>query len=521
MTGPSMILFLLQGAAAGALALAAALWVTRERAARPRPLVLGTLSEPRSFVFRDGYLVAHSGNVGFLLPDPIDHLRAWDGLIDALGRLVDGAFRAFEALEDEGRSFRLEGRLGRDRLLIVGMRQGAELRVTVASAEAEEAAMRVDLDNLRALEAEAALLTGTADTCPTASWVLDTEDSILWANAAYQDVVGRSIGPDASRGWPIAALFPAEAGALPGRTRRQILDGEGAPLWFEIAAGAPDAAGRRHMHAVSLDGVVAAEDSLRTFMQTLTKTFAHLPTGLAIFDRERRLAMFNPALMDMTGLDGMWLSRRPKLEDFFDALRDHRKLPEPRDYKVWRDGLSDLARVGARGTYRETWSLPSGQTYCVTGRPQADGAVALMLEDISEGVSADRAHQGEREALVGALAACDDALIVFGADGRRIADNPAARRMLPGAAPPDTLEEAIRTWRPAFHPSAAWADLRLAARGEGSAADLADRTLVLHRDGGPDLAMRIVPRRGGGLTLGFGPASVQQAGRTPLAMPAE
>ena len=85
--------------------------------------------------------------------------------------------------------------------------------------------------------------------------------------------------------------------------------------------------------------MIRAEDTLRSFIQTLTKSFAVLPTGLAIFDREGQLALFNPALIDMTGLDAAFLSRRPRMTDFFDALRDLQKLPEPRDYKAWRDDL--------------------------------------------------------------------------------------------------------------------------------------------------------------------------------------
>ena len=45
--------------------------------------------------------------------------------------------------------------------------------------------------------------------------------------------------------------------------------------------------------AVSVDATVKAEVQLRDFMQTLTMTFSHLTTGLAVFDRQRRLSMQN------------------------------------------------------------------------------------------------------------------------------------------------------------------------------------------------------------------------------------
>ena len=58
-------------------------------------------------------------------------------------------------------------------------------------------------------------------------------------------------------------------------------------------------------------------------------------------------------------------------------------MPEPKDYRSWRQQMSDLEAAAQNGTYEETWALPTGQTYRVTGRPHPDGAVALLFEDIS------------------------------------------------------------------------------------------------------------------------------------------
>jgi len=51
----------------------------------------------------------------------------------------------------------------------------------------------------------------------------------------------------------------------------------------------------------------------RNFVQTLTKTFAQLSIGLAIFNRERQLVLFNPALIDLTALPADFLTGRPHL----------------------------------------------------------------------------------------------------------------------------------------------------------------------------------------------------------------
>ena len=58
-------------------------------------------------------------------------------------------------------------------------------------------------------------------------------------------------------------------------------------------------------------------------------------------------------------------------------------MPEPNDYSAWRAEMQDLARAAAEGRYQETWTLPTGSIYQVTGRPHPSGAIAFLFEDIS------------------------------------------------------------------------------------------------------------------------------------------
>ena len=85
---------------------------------------------------------------------------------------------------------------------------------------------------------------------------------------------------------------------------------------------------------------MVAERQARVFVQTLSKTFAQLSTGLAIFDRSRKLVMFNPALMDLTKLSAAFLSGQPDLNAFLDRLRDSGVLPEPKNYASWREEVA-------------------------------------------------------------------------------------------------------------------------------------------------------------------------------------
>jgi PAS domain-containing protein len=69
--------------------------------------------------------------------------------------------------------------------------------------------------------------------------------------------------------------------------------------------------------------IVRAQQAQKNFVQTLTKTFVTLSIGLAIFDRNRQLMLFNPALIDLTALTADFLSTRPNLLTAFDKLWDN------------------------------------------------------------------------------------------------------------------------------------------------------------------------------------------------------
>lgn len=186
--------------------------------------------------------------------------------------------------------------------------------------------------------------------------------------------------------------------------------------WFDITSVEFGAGAFLHC-AVNVNGLITAETTQRKFVQTLAKTFAQLSTGLAIFDRNRRLVLFNPALVDLTSLPAHFLSGQPNLQNFFDRLRDNRIMPEPKDYSSWRRQIADLVVQSSNGRYQETWRLPNGLTYRIAGRPHPDGAIAILIEDISVEMSLTQRFKGQVELRETALQALGDAVVCFEQDG--------------------------------------------------------------------------------------------------------
>ena len=84
-------------------------------------------------------------------------------------------------------------------------------------------------------------------------------------------------------------------------------------------------------YAVDINEIIKAETAQQNFVQTLGKTFAEMSIGLAVFDQNHRLVLFNPALIDLTSLGADFLSGRPILTDFFNQLCENWIIPEPRN----------------------------------------------------------------------------------------------------------------------------------------------------------------------------------------------
>ncbi len=273
----------------------------------------------------------------------------------------------------------------------------------------------------------------------------------------------------------------------------------GRPTWYETHSSA-SRSGVLH-HATDITKVVTAEKMQKDFVQTLTKTFAYLTTGLAVFDRNRKLALFNPALMDLTSLPAGFLSGQPDLMAFFDNLRDRRVMPEPRSYASWRTQIGQVIESAEGGLYQETWSLPKDVTYRVTGRPHPDGAVAFLFEDITAEIMLTRRFRLQVDLRQSALDRLPQAVMVIGADNVLSFCNSVATRLL--GIDPDicfadmTVPDLIRACAAVLPDPGNWSDIeaKLTSRTPPSDARSISTT------SGRNVTCRIEPLPGGARML--------------------
>ncbi|UWR33617.1 PAS-domain containing protein [Sulfitobacter sp. W027] len=302
-----------------------------------------------------------------------------------------------------------------------------------------------------------AALRRASDSSPNPAWQTEASGRIIWHNRAYA-ALKRKAKTDPDSGG--AALFSTPSPEHPNRVCLRNAE-EGKPDWYALTTTTEDNV--QVYHATCINAVVAAEEAQRNFVQTLAKTFAHLSIGLAIFDRNGQLALFNPALVDLTALPAPFLSARPTMVSFFDQLRESRRMPEPKNYKTWRQEIAEVISAATDGRYQETWSLENGQTYSIRGRPHPDGATAFLIEDITAEVTLTRNFRAELEQSQSLLDTLEDGFAVFSASGVLTFCNAAYRTQW--KQDPDksfaeiTINDAIRVWQEMSATTPLWPDI--------------------------------------------------------------
>lgn len=346
---------------------------------------------------------------------------------------------------------------------------------------------------------------------PNPIWKINTKGVIVWRNSAYKSL-GASLGfaGDSHPLFDTAALSPGDP---PVRFKLSSQDRSQAH-WFNVTAvhAGPDIM----FYATEADAEVSAQDARRSFVQTFSKTFAQLSTGLAIFDQHQSLVLFNPALIELTGVSADFLSNRCDLFAFFDHLREHHVIPTPNGQTNWRTQVSQIVQDAQNGAYSETWTLPTGVTYKVSGRPHPDGALVFLIEDITAEITVTRRFRSELEQVHSVLDTVDSALILFSPTGQLRMCNQAYRDLW--KSDPDrtfakyTFLDAVQHWQTDCMPSPVWAKLQKRIL---STSDRSAWSASLTKTTGEVLTVEVTPVAGGVTLLTFRDAD---AAAVPLSL---
>lgn len=438
----------------------AALWFLPTRANLDKTSVFAENADGTILLFDGQTLLDSTPDGRALLAASRNPGGNWERLLAYLAPRFDALEQQILRLQSDG-NIELASNIGAHPMTLRAEYRNGVTKIELIDAT-KSAPNSYDTMAQRAVLEEISLLRDAIAAAPMLAWRENQDGDVIWANGPYllQSCAVLTEGNDL--GWPLPKLFSKANTNAENPDHRQSLElPSGKKAWFNISSKQETSGWLRY--GVPADAAVQAEASLRDFMQTLTKTFAQLPIGLAIFDAGRKLQLFNPALLDLTQLPADFLSMRPTLLSVLDAMRDRKMLPEPKDYRGWRRQLIEMEKAAASGHYEETWSLPDGQTYKVVGRPHPNGAIALMIEDISTEMLRSRRYRADLELGQSVIDQFEDAIAVFDQSGQLVMSN-SAYVQLWGHDPSAWLGECnlrrlTSHWRSLSAPNSLWSEV--------------------------------------------------------------
>lgn len=309
---------------------------------------------------------------------------------------------------------------------LIGSPAGAMIRIVLREAGLLEST--IEDANSKVVEAERALQTqdwarATMETlvghAPIIVWNRMDSGEVNWSAGEIRTLTG-SVSAEQAVDLIVARTRlnrqPVVAGS-PQKSRIEIVVNDGVETVSLHVIEIVQQNGERIGLATDAGTAASAERTLTRFVQTMTETFAHLTVGLAIFDRNQTLALFNPALVQMWQVEPAWLARRPSLRDIIDELRATRRLPELQDFHKWRSRLVNLFENTEAADYEELWHLADGSNIRVLARPHPHGSLAFIFDDVTERMRLEQRYRHSIDLRRATLDGLNDGIAVFGANG--------------------------------------------------------------------------------------------------------
>lgn len=350
-------------------------------------------------------------------------------LLDVLGRL--GSVRPrLDQLADTGTPFeaRLAGPDGG--VLVEGRVEGGAAWLRLSPAPALPVAVDAPVEGPRS----ATPAGDAAELAPLPMWAIDAAGGLVWANATWLTETrqtslaeARARGEGLDRGVDALAAEAARSGVRQDGFRWTAGDGR-RRAWRIVAEPLPLEAGGGAL-AWALEATEAEEtrDTLRRHVEAHDETLNHLADAVAIFGPSRRLAFHNTAFQNLFRLDPAWLDERPTHAELLDRLRQRRLLPETPDYAAFKG--AELEFYGAaEASPDDSWSLPDGRTLRVVRQPHPLGGLLLIFSDMTDELNLRSRYNAQIQVQRATLDKLNDAVAVFGSDGRLRLHNEAFER---------------------------------------------------------------------------------------------
>jgi signal transduction histidine kinase len=416
------------GTGAVALAIAAGLWALAEQniSARLRAALRGANARMRASASARDALISASREPLIVWGRDGSAAHSYGGAEALLDSCLAGAnatdvSQAIDALSDRGVAFQLTAHDRDDKP--VKMRGRAVGSMAAVWLEPEDTTVKEAAPDFRAV----------LDVLPIPVWLRDKTLSLIWGNRAFAAAAG-SADAEFAAGLQtaldrserdLAATARAE-GRTSEAKRFAIMGGQRRALAFTHT---PIEDGRIVGSAVDVTDVSNAEAKLQQHVDANADTLDKLATAVAIFGRDQKLNFYNRAFLRLWNLPDGWLDTHPTAGEILDRLREARRLPEQRDYQAWKRHWLSMFEAPSEQHPEDLWHLPDGKTLRIVPQPHPFGGLTFVFEDVTEKLSLESSYNQLIKVQSATLDTLQEAVAVFGPDGRMKLHNAAFQRV--------------------------------------------------------------------------------------------
>ncbi len=422
-----------------------------------------------------------------------DKAQAMERAVDAL-RSGGEAFTA-QLMTHTGRAVEADGRVIGGRA-VLRLRDVSGIKGELAELTLRHERLSGEMESLRTL----------IEALPSPVWIRDLAGALVFANPAFANAVeakdsadavargvellGRTVREEASRcraaGKPYSERLPAIVAG-----QRRTIDVLDVPT-------------RRGSAGIGINATEAEtmRGELKRLIDAHRRTLDQLPTGVATFGADQKLAFYNAAYRSLWELDAGLLDLAPTDSALLDRLRAERKLPEEKDFREWKASLHEAYR--ATETRDHMWHLPDGRTLRVVTTPNPQGGVTYLFEDTTERLELMRRYGALNRVQGETIDHLAEGVAVFGSDGRLRLHNSAFEKIwsLDPASLADNphIEAVIASCRRLHDDTALWQRLRGAATAIDNRAAMIER---IERREGSVIDLRTQPLPDGATLVTF------------------
>lgn len=239
--------------------------------------------------------------------------------------------------------------------------------------------------------ADFAALVSLIEAAPMPMWFRGPEGKLRLVNSAYVRAVGATsaqavvdagtelIEPQDGASAVQIALKAAETRQPAERMVAATIGGERRMLRVsDLPLGEEGVAG----YAVDIEDMEELGRSFRAFREAQRSMLDQLSSGVAQFDARRQLVFANRPFQRIFALTPAAAQDSLSFERLLDLARDAGRLPEARDFPVWRRERAEW--FTASEACEEAWALGDGTHLRIVAQPMPDGGLLLIAEDRTE-----------------------------------------------------------------------------------------------------------------------------------------